>query len=364
MNMRSWHRAGRLVAFLCVATVAVTAVLVSSAAAKTKKIPSQHVLTFTPNGVQDVFDGVVSSKKAFCERGRSITLLRVVGDSSAPDAQVTTATTDSDGTWSHGFDSAAAGSYYAKAAKKVKKRHGHKQVCKKATSNTVVVPARVDADADGFTAAEGDCDDSDPNRNPAMPESDNAIDDNCDGDIDEGIDIDGDGFTPINGGDCDDFDSAVNPDATEVENGVDDNCDGAIDEGFDIDADGFTVSEGDCDDANPFVNPDAAEVDNTIDDDCNGQVDEGFDIDADGFTPAGGDCNDANANVNPGKPEQNNGIDDDCDGQIDEGFDADGDGFSTGQGDCDDTNANRHPGATEVLNTIDDDCDGQIDEGL
>ena len=49
----------------------------------------------------------------------------------------------------------------------------------------------------------------------------------------EDIDDDGDGFTE-NQGDCDDGDPSINPIADEVENGVDDDCNGEIDDG-DID---------------------------------------------------------------------------------------------------------------------------------
>ena len=56
-----------------------------------------------------------------------------------------------------------------------------------------IVPAdEVDADADGWMTCEGDCHDSDPLVNPGMLEdcgpsgSGNGIDDNCDGQIDEG----------------------------------------------------------------------------------------------------------------------------------------------------------------------------------
>jgi hypothetical protein len=47
--------------------------------------------------------------------------------------------------------------------------------------------------------------------------------------VDEGFDVDGDGYTTC-GGDCDDSDSGVNPDATEVcGDGVDNDCDGEAD---------------------------------------------------------------------------------------------------------------------------------------
>jgi len=35
--------------------------------------------------------------------------------------------------------------------------------------------------------------------------TDDGIDNNCNNQIDEGFDVDGDGFTPIFGGDCDDM---------------------------------------------------------------------------------------------------------------------------------------------------------------
>ena len=81
---------------------------------------------------------------------------------------------------------------------------------------------------------------------------DNGIDDDCDGEIDEGVkttwyeDADGDGYgnaavlqeacvQPVgyvdNSDDCDDGDAAVHPGAREVWNRVDDDCDGEIDEG-------------------------------------------------------------------------------------------------------------------------------------
>jgi hypothetical protein len=101
-----------------------------------------------------------------------------------------------------------------------------------------------------------------------------------------------------NNTDCDDTNASVFPNATEVCNGVDDNCDGQIDEGVlltfyqDFDGDGFgnagapqqacsapagyVSNNTDCDDTNGNAYPGADEVcANGIDDDCDGTVDEG-----------------------------------------------------------------------------------------
>jgi len=156
----------------------------------------------------------------------------------------------------------------------------------------------IDNDQDGY--GEGclpgsDCDDGDPTINPGVEEvCYNGLDDNCDGNIDEGcnngpvcIDLDQDGYGEgcLPGPDCDDGDPTINPGVEEVcDNQVDDNCDGQTDEGcesvcIDNDQDGYgenCLSGPDCDDGNGAVNPGAGEIcDNQIDDDCNGQIDEG-----------------------------------------------------------------------------------------
>lgn len=62
------------------------------------------------------------------------------------------------------------------------------------------------------------------------------LDNDCDGQVDEDVDADGDGFTSCGGGDCCDAPGdcgapeLVNPAAFEVADGVDNNCDGATDD--------------------------------------------------------------------------------------------------------------------------------------
>ena len=96
--------------------------------------------------------------------------------------------------------------------------------------------ATLDDDLDGDTYLNADdCDDNDASVNPGAAEIvDNGKDDDCnpatpDSSLD--IDNDGDGVTE-NNGDCNDGDPAINPAASEVCDGLDNNCEGNIDEGF------------------------------------------------------------------------------------------------------------------------------------
>ena len=156
-----------------------------------------------------------------------------------------------------------------------------------------------DDDGDG-SENDGDCD-ADSAVYPTAEEVLNGIDDDCDERIDEGTDWyddDGDGVSE-RAGDCDDDlsddvegEPAANliyPGAQENQNEVDDDCDGQIDEGFytsDDDFDGFaeveSSGEGDCDDDDPWTFPGATEDCDNRDNDCDGEVDEGEDGTPDG----------------------------------------------------------------------------------
>ncbi|MBU1537713.1 putative metal-binding motif-containing protein [Myxococcota bacterium] len=83
-------------------------------------------------------------------------------------------------------------------------------------------------------------------------------------------DADNDGFT-VAQGDCNDEDEDINPLAVEVPDGVDNNCDGFIDD--DYDGDGYGVAD-DCDDTNQFINPGMVEsCGDGIDNNCNDLID-------------------------------------------------------------------------------------------
>ena len=229
-----------------------------------------------------------------------------------------------------------------------------------------------DADGDGVVSCAGDCDDSDATVGPGAEEDCDGVDQDCDGEVDEGTectDDDGDGVPEIYG-DCNDADAHVSPDQPELPDGVDNNCNGLVDENpmaEDDDGDGYAEIGGDCDDTDPTVYPGAVEICDFIDNDCDvvTDVDEGtecYDDDGDGTTEQQGDCNDSNPGIFLGAPDQGGGVDWDCDGVVN-GVDGDGDGYTVDGGDCDDMVAMVHPGAAEILDGLDNDCDGFIDEG-
>ena len=112
------------------------------------------------------------------------------------------------------------------------------------------------------------------------------------------------------------------------------------DERLDLDGDGFSEIEGDCDDIDPETNPDALELCDSIDNDCDGLIDENLPIpegtiyfideDEDGYgsevllscqdintsySTEHGDCNDQNPSIYPTAPDScADNLDSDCDG--------------------------------------------------
>ena len=135
-----------------------------------------------------------------------------------------------------------------------------------------------DQDLDLVTTCDGDCNDLDYYVNPNAPEVENGVDDNCDGIIDNTPayeDSDGDGWSPAEG-DCDDTDPASYPGAEDIPyDGIDQDCSG-IDEA-DLDGDGYLGGTFgvDCDDSDADVHPNAVELcEGGVDEDCDGEVDE------------------------------------------------------------------------------------------
>ncbi len=304
----------------------------------------------------------------------------------------------------------------------------------------------VDNDGDGWTIAEGDCDDAQATTYPGATELCDQEDNDCDEEVDEGLELswyldqDADGYgagdpyyacTQPAGysaldGDCDDSSAAVHPEANDGCDGLDNDCDTEVDEEPDLiwypdvdqdgyggnaahvyactAPDGYISTGGDCDDEDAAVNPTVRDVCDGIDNDCDNNVDNEpeytffLDTDGDGIgaadeyydvypacsQPEGyvavfGDCDNVDATIFPGAVETCDGIDNDCDGDVDEGRpyypDNDGDGFGSSDatliacstpsghveahGDCNDSASSVYPGATDTSgDSIDQDCGG------
>lgn len=169
------------------------------------------------------------------------------------------------------------------------------QICNEAEARCDDIPCE-DFDGDGhedIACGGDDCDDNDPDRYPGNREECDAVghDEDCDPST-LGPDSDGDGYQRIEccnyqpsgslacGRDCDDDSKEVNPEASEICNGLDENCNGEIDEGVmvnlyeDYDRDGhgnsslseisgcpgmagYSILGNDCDDTNPAIIPGA-----------------------------------------------------------------------------------------------------------
>jgi len=133
-----------------------------------------------------------------------------------------------------------------------------------------------DSDNDGFLS-DVDCDDSDPAINPDADELFDGIDNNCDGNIDEGFtDSDNDGFPAEGGADCDDSDPAIlGPTPFYRDSDNDGFGDNGISELACTIPPGFVDDNTDCDDNDSNTNPSASEVSgDSKDNNCNGLIDE------------------------------------------------------------------------------------------
>ncbi|MCB9743785.1 MAG: hypothetical protein H6740_14390 [Alphaproteobacteria bacterium] len=225
----------------------------------------------------------------------------------------------------------------------------------------------VDADDDGYSVFEGDCDDHDANIHPGATDVwYDGVDANCDGLDDFDADQDEHPSAEHGGDDCHDDDPDAYPNSPVEDvwyDCIDQDCDG---NDADQDGDGFAaveVSDGNGGtllyaDTCAALGRDPELVNNAPATDCWDDPDVDFLADYQGEEDLGPE------DIYPTEDRVDNetfydNIDQNCDGWSD--FDADGDTYDVDD-ECDDTNADAYPDPNRVdvpYNCEDEDCDGQ-----
>ncbi|WNG50962.1 hypothetical protein F0U60_47665 [Archangium minus] len=235
---------------------------------------------------------------------------------------------------------------------------------------------------DGYVANDLDCDDNNVQRYTGAPELCNAVDDNCDGEEDDGLRVGQDctGQSGCGGKRACATDGGVvcdSPELTILYADKDQDTHGALDAGkphCGSTLPGYVASSDDCDDTRANVYTGAPEICDDLDNNCNGPKDEGFGVGEDCGQELGCTGKKACDNSDGGvlcayvTPPSTYYTDEDRDsyGNPDAGVmicapDA---GYSLNADDCNDGNPFTNPDAGELCDGEDNNCNGTTeDEG-